>query len=152
MVAKKREQLLIQSYKYKALMEHIGMPIAEKKTLGPIQFLEHLGLLLDLLNQMLQVPEEKRENNIKIIDKLISVFAKRKLTTVKKIQKVGGSLNLMSAAIPAGRVVIGNLYKLTCLKDGPTAKQSHHHRITREVYEDLLLFRTFLNEHAKPQY
>ena len=152
MLAKKREQLLIQIDKYKALMKHIGMPIAENKTLGPTQFLEYLGLLLDLLNQTLQVPEEKRKKNIKRIDKLISVFRKRKSTTVKKIQKVAGSLNFICAAIPAGRVFIADLYKLTRAKDGATAKQSHHRRISREVYEDLLVFRTFLDEHAKPQY
>lgn len=152
MLAKKRLQLFIQIEKYMALMEHIGMPIAKEKTLGPTQWLEYLGLLLNLVNMTLQVPEEKRSKNVKRIDKLIDTFHNRKSPTVKDIQKVAGSLNFICAAIPAGRVFIADLFKLIRSKDGEQVKQSHHRRISREVYEDLLVFRTFLNEHAKPEF
>ena len=68
------------------------------------------------------------------------------------MKKITGSLNFISAAIPAGRVFIANLFKLIRSKDVATVKQSHYRRISRAVYEDLLVFRTFLDEHAKPQY
>ena len=112
MLAKTREGLLEQIEKYKALMKRIGMPIAEEKMLRPTQFLEYLGLLLNLLDLTLQIPDDKRISNIEKIDKLITAHRKRENVTVKEIQKVAGSLNFICSAIPAGKVFIADLYKL----------------------------------------
>ena len=152
MLAKTREGLLEQIEKYKALMKRIGMPIVEEKTLGPTQFLEYLGLLLNLLDLTLQIPDDKRISNIEKIDKLITAHRKRENVTVKEIQKVAGSLNFICSAIPAGKVFIADLYKLTRNQDGSKAKNCHHRRISKTVYEDLLVFRTFLVECSQERY
>ena len=104
------------------------MPVAEEKTLGPTQFLEYLGLLLNLLDLTLQIPEDKRVKNIEKIDIVISAFWERKTITCKEIQKVAGSLNFICAAIPAGKVFIADLYKLLRAPDGSKRKQGHHRR------------------------
>ena len=152
MLAKSKAALKIQIQKYYDLMKQIGMPVAEKKTLGPTHLLEYLGLLLNLINHTLQIPEEKRLKNIKRIDKMLDVHRSRKNTTIKKIQKLAGSLNFICAAIPAGKVFIADLYKLTRAPTGEPKPASHHRRIPKSVYEDLLVFRTFLVECAQEKY
>ena len=88
----------------------------------------------------------KHTKNIKKIDKLLLAFRERKATTVKTVQKVAGALNFICAAIPAGKVLIVDLYKLTRSKTGEKVKGSHHRRISRSIYEDLLTFKQFLQE------
>ena len=144
MLAKTREGLVEQIEKYLALMKRIGMPVAEDKMLGPTQFLEYLGLLLNLLNLTLRIPEDKCVKNIEKIDTIISAFWERKNITCKEIQKVAGSVNFICVAIPAGKVFIADLYKLLRAPDGSKRKQGHHRHITRSVYKDMLVFRTFL--------
>lgn len=152
MLAKSREGLLQQIQKYMQLMQKIGMPVAEEKTLGPTQFLEYLGLLMNLIELTLSITDEKRIKNLEKIDKMIQTFYDRKSTTVKDIQKLAGSLNFICAAIPAGRVFIADLYKLIRSPDGKPVKQQHHRRISRSIYEDLCIFKTFLEECADERY
>ena len=152
MLARMHQGLQEQIEKYLALMKRICMPVAEDKTLGPTQLLEYLGLLLNLLNLTLQIPEDKRVKNIKKIDTIISAFRERKNITCKEIQEVTGSLNFICAAIPAGKVFIADLYKLLRAPDGSKRKQGHHRRITWSVYKDMLVFCTFLVECSQERF
>ena len=132
-------------------MKQIGMPVADHKTIGPTQFPTYLGLLLNLVNMTLQIPEYKRVKNLERIQKLIEVHHSRKQTTVKKIQKLAGSLNFLCAAVPARKVFLRSLYRLTRSPDGKT-HPSHHRRILKEVYEDMLIFKTFLQDCGKEEF
>ena len=151
MLGKSKQALQKQIEDYMALMHMIGMPVAEHKTIGPTQFLTYLGLLLNLITMTLQVPEDKRLKNLERLQKLIDVHHARKQTTVKAIQKLAGSLNFLCAAIPAGKVFLSSLYKLTRSPDGKN-HPSHHRRISHEVYQDLLIFKTFLQDCGKEEY
>ena len=151
MLGKTQEELELQIQKFVDIMTRIGMPVADKKTLGPMQFLEYLGLLLNLLNLTLQIPDNKRLNNIERIDKLLAVYRGRRKTTVKKLQKLAGSLNFICSEIPAGKVFLASLYKLT-RSDKGQVNPLHHRRITKEVYEDLTMFKSFLEECADYRY
>ena len=82
----------------------------------------------------------------------LEVHRSRKNTIIKKIQKLAGSLNFRCAAIPVDKVFIANLYKLTRTPAGEPKQASHHRRIPKSVYEDLLVFRTFLVECAQEKY
>ena len=42
-----------------SIMQHIGMPIAVRKTLGPTQILEYLGLILNFKAQTMGILEKK---------------------------------------------------------------------------------------------
>ena len=151
MLARTEAELLIQMQRYMQLMEYIGMPIATDKTLGPTQLLEYLGLLLNLINLTLQIPDEKRKKNIERIDKLLDAFHRRAAVTAKTIQKVAGSLNFICAAIPAGRAFLADLYKLIRPQEGK-ANPTHHRRITRPVYEDMKMFKSFLVDCAEEKF
>ena len=104
MLGKTKQALQKQIDDYMALMQVIGMPVAEHKMIGPTQFLMYLGLLLNLVTMTLQIPEDKRIKNLERIQKLIDVQHSRKQTTAKAIQKLAGSLNFLCAAVPTGKV------------------------------------------------
>ena len=108
-------------------------------------------MLLNLLTLTLQIPEDKRLKNLKRIDSLLQAHYKCTPTTIKKIQKLAGSLNFICTAIPAGKVFLADLYKLTCLQDGKP-HPSHHRRITKKVCEDLLIFKSFLEDCGKEEF
>ena len=130
------------------IMAQIGMPVAVEKTLGPTQLLEYLGLLLDLINQCIGIPEKKRTSCLKKVQKLLDAKLSRSAVTVKHIQKVAGSLNFLCQALPAGKPFLHSLYALTRGSPGKSAKGGHHRRISQEVFDDLLMFKEFLQETA----
>ena len=61
---------------------------------------------------------------------------------------MAGNLNFICQALPAGRVFLCSLYRLTRGALGQKAKAGHHCRICRETYDDLTMFADFLNERA----
>ena len=152
MLGPTREALLKQIEKFLAIMQRIGLPITHEKTLGPTQQLPYLGLLLNLVEHLLEIPDDKRVKNIARIDHLLTAFQNRKSVTVKDIQKVAGSLNFICSAIPAGKPFLCALHQLTRSCHGKRICSGHHRRISREVYEDLSMFCTFLVECAEKKY
>ena len=131
-----------------AIMKRIGMPVVEEKTLGPTQMLEYLGLILNFLIQVIEIPEKKRIKCLLIVNKLQSAFVEKKKVTVKDIQRAAGNLNFICQALPAGRVFLCSLYRLTWGTDGQKAKAGHHRCICCETYDDLSMFAEFLSERA----
>ena len=127
------------------IMEEIGMPIAHNKTIGPCVILEFLGMLLDFYNQTLGIPEQKRQKCLQFVETLISAFRTRQKVTVKTVQKTAGHLNFICQAIPAGRTFLSTLYTLVS-PGGHKPRPTHHRRITKEIHDDMLMFREFLNE------
>ena len=127
------------------IMEEIGMPIAHSKTIGPCIILEFLGMLLDFYNQMLGIPEKKREKCLKYVNSLIEAFRRHTHVTVKRIQKTAGHLNFICQAIPAGRTYLSTLYTLIS-PNGQKPKATHHRRINKEIHDDMVMFQEFLDE------
>ena len=68
-----------------AIMQDIGMPVAEDKTLGPTQILEYLGLILNFAMQTVEIPDKKRIKCQTAINKLLSAYRNRQKVTVKDI-------------------------------------------------------------------
>ena len=80
---------------------------------------------------------------------MIQAFHTRsRKTTVKKIQKLAGSLNFICQALPVGHPFLCSLYRLT---RGPTrhkAKSGNHRKIMVETFHDLVMFQSFLDQTA----
>ena len=53
------------------------MPVAEEKTLGPTQTLEYLGLILNFLIQVIEIPEKKRTKCLLIIQQIAISFCRK---------------------------------------------------------------------------
>ena len=126
------------------IMEDIGMPIAIEKTLGPTQILEYLRLILDFVNQLMGIPEKKRKKCLDLVSKLISTHTNGAKTMVKMIQKMVGSLNFICQAIPAGKLFLASLYRLTHMRDSDQHKMGHHRCNNKETCDDLKIFESFL--------
>ena len=116
----------------------IGFPIAVEKTEWASSMIIFLGLLIDLVNQIVCIPEQKVERaKILILDILSS---KKGKTTVFKIQRLAGFLNFLCKSIIPGRAFTGRLYSLVSSK----LKPHHHVRIPKDVKSDLELWLEFL--------
>ena len=49
------------------MCDDMGAPLSEKKTVGPVHIITFLGLLLDLIRQVIQIPEEKITKALELI-------------------------------------------------------------------------------------
>ena len=144
------ESLTIFMNQFYDIMNRIGMPVAKEKTLGPTQLLEYLGLLIDMLNQCVGIPEKKRKKCLEAMQSIIDAKISRVTITVREIQQVAGKLNFICQALPAGKPFLHDLYALTCGTKGKPACQGHHKRISASVCSDMM-FKQFLLETAHLQ-
>ena len=144
LLAPSKPQLIDFMNQFYTIMGHIGMPLASDKTLGPTQCLPYLGLELDFHCQVLLIPEEKQSKCSSLIEEVLLTYQSKKKTTVKKIQKVAGSLNFICQALPAGKPFLHSLYTLTKSSGCSIRKSGHHRCINKQTYLDLQMFHSFL--------
>ena len=116
----------------------IGFPVAMDKTTWGEQTIVFLGLLIDLLNEMVCIPKEKVTRAVKMIQ-LFKQNKKHK-ATVLQIQRLAGYLNFLCKCIVPGRVFTRRLYSLTSNK----LKPYHHIRLPPDVRQDLDMWLEFL--------
>ena len=122
------------------IMQQTGMPVAEQKTIPPAQQLVYLGLLLNLLRQVLAIPDRKRTHYIELIDTVINAFRKRKTVLIRTVQQLAGHLNFICQAIPAGRTFLSGLYAMTASGSLKMVRPGHHRQVNRETCDDMVLF------------
>ena len=108
-----RDKLLSFMNSFFCILHHIGMPVVPEKTLGPTQYLPHLGLALDFEQQLLAILEGKRLKCTALVAELLTAYHHQHKTTVKKIQWVAGSLNFICQALLARKPFPHSLYSLT---------------------------------------
>ena len=130
------------------IMARIGMPVVKEKMLGPTQLLEYLGLLIDMLNQCVGIPEKKRLSCLAAVQSLLDYKLNRVTITIREIQQVAGKLNFICQALPVDKPFLHDLYALTRGTPSKPAKQGHHRWITTSVFSDMLMFKQFLQETA----
>ena len=124
------------------IVETIGFPIAHKKTLGPASLIDYLGLSLNFHQQLIGIPENKRNKCLKLILQLRRARRNRSHVKVKLIQKVCGSLNFICQALPAGKPFLMDLYKLT----RGVGKLGHNRHVSASIDRDMQIFQEFLME------
>ena len=91
------------------------MPITHKKTLGPSEIIEFLGLILNFLQQLIQIPEKKRKACLAQLDQLLNLHFHRKKVTVRQIQKLARHLNFLCQVLPVGHPYLVSLYALIAM-------------------------------------
>ena len=144
MLATSQEKLLDFMQKFCSIMADIGMPVAHNKTFSPTQVLGYLGLILDFIRKCISIPENKRLKCLQHINQLQEAYTTGKKVTVKQIQQTAGCLNFVCQALPAGRVFLSSLYRLTRFNNGEKRKSGHHRRLSNETWSDLDMFKSFL--------
>ena len=134
--------------KFYEIMRKIGKPIAVRKTLGPTQILEYLGLILNFKKQTAGIPEKKWLKCLELIGKIISVHCSGKKVTVKLIQKTVGSLTFICQVLLAGWTFLVSLYRLTRTPEGALHKFRYHRRVSAKTMRDMEIFQSFLVDGA----
>ena len=128
-----------------SVCQHLGVPVAEDKTEWTTPRIQFLGILLDGINHMLIVPEDKR---LKALN-LVSAMSEKKKATIKEIQILTGNLNFLGKAIVPGCAYTRLMYnKLkTTNKVGNTLKQYYHVSVSQDFRDDCAMWLLFL-QHA----
>ena len=70
--------------------DEIGMPVSPEKAVGPVKVIQFLGLMIDTILMVIQVPEDKRADILQIIMKIVH---KRKTTNLD-LQSLAGKFSL----------------------------------------------------------
>ena len=118
----------------------INFPINKEKTCWPTTKLVFLGLLLDTVNQLILLPQEK----VMAGRRLLVRFLNKKKITLRELQQLCGFLNFLGHAIVPGRAFIRRLYVLTSAK--AEKLQPHHHlKILQEMKLDMYVWFQFLH-------
>ena len=120
---------------FSRICQVLGVPIAQEKTLGPVQAITYLGLEIDTVAQQIRVPSTKVRA---LCDKIYTVLCKRKISLVE-VQSLVGSLNFVCRAISPGRAF---LRRLIALSQG-LLKPHHRVRISTGARLDLLMWLEF---------
>ena len=118
------------------LCSYLGVPLAPDKTMGPVQALPFVGVYLDTLDMSASLPEDKIIKFQNYISQLLSA----KSATLKQIQSITGMLNFACGVIAPAHAFSRRLYNL----EVGLSRPYHHVRITNQVKQDLLVWKTFL--------
>ena len=81
---------------FRGVCDNLGVLLAEEKTKCPTCVLVYLGLVIDTIEMVIRIPENKLEE---VKSKLLSVCNKH-MVTLHDLQSLVVSLNFCSRAIP----------------------------------------------------
>lgn len=114
------------------VFKRLGIPIFQKKTVGPDIVIEYLGIILDSEKMESRITLEKVERILTIINN----FRSKKSCTKWELLSVLGHFNFAARVIPAGRS-----FTLT-----HSVSELHYHiYIASECRKDLAMWEKFLN-------
>ena len=127
----------------------IGLPVALNKTSWSDTIMIFLGFLIDTVNQVISVPTEKVAKGLNMINYLLQKQEKpagKGKMTILQLKKVCGFLNFLGRAIVPGRSLTRHLY--SHLAGSAHLKPHHHITISNDIFEDLLVWRRFLQHQS----
>ena len=120
---------------FKEVSQEIGMSVFPEKAVGLVQVIQFLGLTINTVWMVVKVLQDKREDILKIITKIIQ---KRKATSLD-LQSLAGKLNFQCKAVLASRPFIQNVYKTF------TGVPQHQHTdLKGDLLADLRMWKSFL--------
>ena len=125
------------------LCKFLGVPIALEKTEWANTRTVFLGILIDGVNKILCVPEEKWDRAVN----MLKFFIHKKKATVKEMEKLAGYLNFLNKTIHPGRVFTRRMYaKFSKTAQNLQLKRHHHVRFDNEFKDDCKMWLSFLTE------
>ncbi len=83
----------------------LGIPASDDKCIGPFSSLVYLGILVDMAQKRILVPDDKKTKAVKTLNKLLST----KVANIKDIESILGSLTFLAKVVPQGRAFLGRL-------------------------------------------
>lgn len=119
------------------LCQVIGLPLSLEKTEGPAVIIVFLGMLINVLDRTVGIPEDKVN---RALGELGHVLAAKKVT-VGYMQKLTGLLNFFCRAIYPGRAFTRRLYSKFAHHN---LQKYHHLRVDKELRKDCFVWKQFL--------
>jgi len=99
------------------IFKRLNIPLSEHKTVGPVNKLEYLGIILDSTEMKASLPQDKLSR----INCVLHTFYKRDKCTKRELLSLLGHLNFACRVIPAGRSFISRL-----LETATSVKKLHY--------------------------
>ena len=100
--------------------------------------MEYFGLTIDTESMSVKIREKKIKELLKKLNE-VAFFLK---VTLKQLQSLCRSLTFCTRALPAGRAFNRRL----CLDTAKAKRQHHLTKATKEMYEDLLMLKYFVEQ------
>ena len=151
MIHKNYQKCFEYMTKMQSMCREMGAPLSAKKTVGPVHVINFLGLLIDLIRQVIQIPNDKITKGLNLINQALDAKNnpnrnQRGKVTVRLLQQITGTLNFFCRAIPSGRPFIGRMYKAiaSVASDGKKVNPNFKVRVTKGIQEDLTMWKNFL--------
>lgn len=121
-----------------SVFEALGVPLSPTKTVGPVNEIVYLGLILDAIRFETRLPVEKTER----IASLLHSFSNRNSCTKRELLSLLGHLNYACRVIYPGRAFVSYLISLSA-----SVKKLHHHvKLTAECKSDMRMWSMFLSQ------
>jgi hypothetical protein len=112
------------------ISSELGVPIAENKTLGPTTCITFLGLDIDTLTMVVNIPENKK------LKLGVEILLEEKKVKLRELEPITGLMAFCSRAIPSARAFTRRLYDLI---SSVKYKKPYYIRINSEVKADALV-------------
>ena len=124
------------------LCDQIRFPVSMDKTFWASTIVTFLGMLIDTDKQLIMIPKTKINKALAQINAML--HARRRRTTVLKIQKLCGLLNFLCRAIVPGRLFLMRLYHSLSNVQRKQLKPHHHLQVSDKMTLNLELWKPFL--------
>ena len=122
---------------FKQVCHEIGMPISPDKSVGLVQVIEFLGLTIDSMLMVVQVPQDKLQD----IGGILMTMIRKCKATGYELESLASKLNFISRIIPVGCSFIQRIYWAQI-----GIKKKLHSDLKVLGLQDLHMWGTFLNK------
>ena len=117
-IAKTKDRCEADLGNFISSFQHLGVPLAHEKTVGPDTVLQFAGITFDSVRREARLPDEKLQK----CRMLLHNFYTRRTVRLKELQSLIGLLNFTCQVIVPGRAFLRRLIGLT-----KGVRQPHHH-------------------------
>ena len=90
-----------------SLLRDLGVNEAEDKAWPPSEIVEFLGILYDLVNMTISIPDEKLQE----LKTLLHIWKHSEAMTKNQLQKLAGKLQFAAYCVRPGRVFVSRIYE-----------------------------------------
>lgn len=119
-----------------SLLRDLGFSIAWEKVEGPTNSLQFLGVKIDTIKTVLELPAQKLVEFHQVVRDMLA----RKRASLKQLQVLAGKLNWAAAVVRGGRIYLRRILEVM----RPLRASHHKALITDDMREDLIWWDTFL--------
>lgn len=129
---------------FTSVCSQLAVPIAHEKSIEPCTRLIFLGLEMDSIFMLVQIPLHRIEELRDIITNILS----RKKVSLREFQSIVGKLSFFSRAVRSSRAFLRRFYDVMV-----NITRAHHKlRITEAIKKDLCMWSSFLENYNGVSY